>query len=144
MRRRGRGRGGWNGDLPDAFEVHWADLDYVLQLLALEDAVSSSAGHACYVEELGAVDHMVIFLCQNLALKLDVRERTFTASNACTLDINLEAQCGLILPKCSSDSRLHANRRNLTSCIHALRGRRGSLKVVVLSAWLDMRKVHGW
>lgn len=52
--------------LPDSFEVHWSDFDYMLEFLALENAVSSSAGHACYVEELGTIDHMVICLCQNL------------------------------------------------------------------------------
>jgi hypothetical protein len=35
---------------PNAFQVHWSNLDYVLQFLALEDTISSTAGHACYVE----------------------------------------------------------------------------------------------
>jgi len=109
---------------PDAFQVHWADFDYVFEFLALENTVSSSAGHACYVEELGAVDHMVIF----------------TSSNASTLDINLEAECRFVLPQCSGNSRLHANRSDLTRCIHALR----SLEVIILSALLDMCEVHGW
>ena len=47
-------------DLPNAFQVHWADFDNVLLLLALEDTVSSTTGHSCNVQELGSIDHMVI------------------------------------------------------------------------------------
>lgn len=36
--------------LPDTFEVHWADFDYMARLLALQDAVSAPARHSGHVE----------------------------------------------------------------------------------------------
>ena len=48
-------------DLPDAFQVHGPYLYYVLLFLGLEDAVSATSCHACDVEELGAIDHMVVY-----------------------------------------------------------------------------------
>lgn len=40
--------------------MHRSDLHNVLLFLTLEDSISSAAGHAHYVEELGAVDHVVV------------------------------------------------------------------------------------
>ena len=47
--------------VPDALEMHRADLDDVPQFLALENAISSTSGHASDIQELRAVDHMIIF-----------------------------------------------------------------------------------
>lgn len=60
---------------PDAFQMHWANLDDVLLLLALENTVAAASGHTCNIEEFGAVDHMIVF----------------SSGNASTLDINLKA-----------------------------------------------------
>ncbi len=51
--------------LPDSFQMHWADLDHVLLLLTLENAVTSASCHTSNVEELGAVDHVVVYSGQS-------------------------------------------------------------------------------
>jgi hypothetical protein len=48
-------------DLPDAFQVHGPYLYYMLLFLGLEDTVSATSCHACDVEELGAIDHVVVY-----------------------------------------------------------------------------------
>lgn len=50
--------------LPDALEMHGPDLDDVADLLAFENAVSTSSGHSSDVEQLGAVDHVVVCPCK--------------------------------------------------------------------------------
>jgi len=47
---------------PNALEMHGAYFDHGASLLTLEDAVTSTAGHASHVQELGAVDHMIVWL----------------------------------------------------------------------------------
>lgn len=46
--------------VPNAFQVHGSDLHHMTDLLALENAVSSSSSHASHVEKFGSVNHMVI------------------------------------------------------------------------------------
>jgi len=87
---------------PDTFQMHWANLDHMLLLLALEDAIPSTSGHASNIEELGTIDHMIIL----------------SSSNTGAFDINLEAQSSLVLPQSSGNPRLHARGRNLSRCIH--------------------------
>lgn len=48
-------------NIPNALEVHWADFHNMSDLLALEDSVSPAPGHACDIEQLGSVDHVVIY-----------------------------------------------------------------------------------
>lgn len=45
---------------PDALEVHGADFDDDALLFVLEDPVALPAGHAADVEQLCAVDHVVV------------------------------------------------------------------------------------
>lgn len=47
--------------IPYAFQVHRSDLHNMLLFLALEDPISTTTGHADYVEELGSVDHVVVY-----------------------------------------------------------------------------------
>jgi hypothetical protein len=66
--------------------------------------------------------------------KLDLRLRTsrrhtFSSGNAGTLDVNLEAQSSLILPKSSRNPRLHARGCNLSRCIH-------------IHLWLTISSLH--
>lgn len=37
-------------DIPDALQMHWANLHNMFLFLALEDTVSSASGHTCYVQ----------------------------------------------------------------------------------------------
>lgn len=62
----------WN---PDPLQMHWANLDNVLLLLALENTVTAASGHASNIEKLSAINHMIIF----------------SSGYASSLDINLEA-----------------------------------------------------
>lgn len=87
---------------PDTFQMHWTNLDDMLLLLALEDTVTSASGHASNIQELGAIDHVVIF----------------SSRNTSTLDVNLEAQSSLVLPKSSCNLRLHASWCYLSRCIY--------------------------
>jgi len=48
-------------DIPDTFQMHWANLHYMLLLLAFENAVTPASSHARNIEELGTIDHMVIW-----------------------------------------------------------------------------------
>lgn len=50
----------WWWCIPYALEVHGTNLDHVSGLFALEDTVSASSRHACYVEQLCAIDHVII------------------------------------------------------------------------------------
>lgn len=49
-----------NPHLPHALEMHWANLDHMSDLLALENTISPTTGHAGDIEELGAIDHVVV------------------------------------------------------------------------------------
>jgi hypothetical protein len=69
----------WN---PDAFQMHGPYLHDVFHLLALQDAIATTTSHACYVEKLGTVYHVVIL----------------SPSNTSAFNIHLKAQCSLILP----------------------------------------------
>jgi hypothetical protein len=48
----------WN---PNTLEMHWANLDNVSHLFALENSIPTSTSHSRNVEKLGAIDHMVIY-----------------------------------------------------------------------------------
>ena len=49
-----------DGNLPNALEMHGPDLDDLAGFFALEDPVSPTSGHASHVEQLCAVDHVVV------------------------------------------------------------------------------------
>ena len=46
---------------PNAFQMHWANLDYMLLLLALQNTVTSTTGHTSNIQKLSSVDHMIVF-----------------------------------------------------------------------------------
>ena len=41
--------------------MHGANLDHMANLLALQDTVATTTGHASNVEQLGTIDHVVIY-----------------------------------------------------------------------------------
>ena len=49
--------------VPDTLEMHWTYLDYVSRLLALENTISASSGHASNIEQFCAVDHVIVWEC---------------------------------------------------------------------------------
>lgn len=52
---------------PDALEMHRANLYDVPDLLALENAVTAPASHASNIQQLGAIDHVIV--CENTSVK---------------------------------------------------------------------------
>jgi hypothetical protein len=109
--------------LPNTFEMHGSDLYYVARFLALQDAVTTTSRHASHIEELCAVNHVVIL----------------APCHANTVTLNLEAQATLILPQSRCHSGLHARRRDLPSRIE------GALKALLWRTWRWLRTgSHGW
>lgn len=47
-------------NLPNSLKMHGSDLDHMSNLLALQDTVAATSGHTGHVEELGAIDHVVV------------------------------------------------------------------------------------
>lgn len=50
------------GNLPNALQMHGTNLDDMTCLFALQDPVSATSSHACHVQKLRPVDHVVICL----------------------------------------------------------------------------------
>ena len=67
---------------PDAFQMHRTNLHYMSSFLALENTVTTTPRHASNVQQLRAVDHVVVFSPRN--------------TNA--LGFDLEAQTAFVLP----------------------------------------------
>jgi hypothetical protein len=115
-------------NVPDAFQVHRSNLHYVLLLLAFEDAVPTATGHAYNVEKLGTINHVVVYSAQGQLSSFNMGEvLAFSSCNTSSLDINLKAQCALILPQGCCDPGLDSWRRNLTCSVHLHWSSKGSL-----------------
>ena len=48
------------GDIPDALQMHGSDFDNLLMFLRLENSITSASCHAHYVQQLSAIDHVVV------------------------------------------------------------------------------------
>lgn len=115
---------------PDTLEVHRANLHNMTDLLALENTVTASAGHASDVEELSAVDHGIVF----------------PASNTDASCFNLEAQTAFILPQRGSDTGLHTGGCDLASCVETAAGVNSRIHAAATRKWQDRlagHRVHG-
>jgi hypothetical protein len=97
---------------PDTLQVHRTNLDNVACLLALENTITSTSRHAGNIEELGAVDHVIVL----------------TTRNANAFGLDLEAKTAFVFPKRSSHTWLHSWRSHLTSVVECL-------GLVALRAW---------
>ena len=95
---------GLQENTPDTFEVHRADLDDMSGLLALQDTITAASRHARHIEQLSAVDHVVVF----------------TTGDAHTLRLDLKTETALVFPKCGSHTGLHARRCDLTSVVKCM------------------------
>jgi hypothetical protein len=51
----------WQMYSPNTLQMHRPDLDNMPGLLALQNSIPASTGHSCYVEQLRAVDHVVVY-----------------------------------------------------------------------------------
>lgn len=91
---------------PHALEMHGANLDHVSDFLRLENAVPSASCHSHNIEQLGAVDHVVIL----------------TSGHTYAACFDLEAQRSLVLPQCSGYS---CSERCVLGCCCCCCGRMG-------------------
>lgn len=92
--------------IPDTFQMHWANFHNMAKLFALENSITSTAGHASYIEQLCTIDHVVI--CgggkksqskEYLQLTLSSRnELTFSSSYTHSLRFHLVAETPFIFP----------------------------------------------
>jgi hypothetical protein len=90
---------------PDTLEMHWADLNDVTRLFALQYAVSTASCHSRDVQQLGAVDHVIIF----------------TASNTHALGFDLETETAFVFPQRGGHTGLHSWWSNLAGVVKRLR-----------------------
>jgi hypothetical protein len=106
---------------PHTLEVHWANLDDVARLLTLQDTVSSTSRHSRNIQELGSIDHVIIWKGSVL---LPIREErsvlTFAASHAHAFRLDLETETTLVFPKRGGYTRFHPGRSNLASVVKRL------------------------
>lgn len=73
---------------PHALEMHGANFDHVSDFLRLENAIPPASSHSHHIEQLCAIDHVVIF----------------STSHAHASCFNLEAQRPFIFPQSSGYS----------------------------------------
>tara|TARA_R110002003_G_scaffold391_18_gene19549 strand:+ start:922 stop:1269 length:348 start_codon:yes stop_codon:yes gene_type:complete len=86
---------------PNAFEVHRTDFNHMSTLLTHQHAVSSASCYSGHIEQLGAVDHVIIF----------------AASHADTSNIDLKIEAAFVLPNSCSNSRYYSWRNHLTCAV---------------------------
>lgn len=113
--------------------MHRADLDNMSNLLALQNAVPSSSGHTSHIQQLGSVDHVVVYgICgqpKQFPTALHHSTHTFTAGNADSASFHLEAKAALVFPERGCHPRLHSWRRVLprgVECVVRLHTRRAA------------------
>jgi len=87
---------------PDTFEVHGTNLDDMAGLFALQNTVSPTSRHTSYIQQLRAVDHVIVF----------------SASDTHAVRLDLKAQTTLVFPQSSGDSGLHARGSDLTGSVN--------------------------
>lgn len=110
----------WN---PDTFQVHRTNLDNMAKFLAFQDTVSATSGHACNVQQLRSIDHMVVF----------------ASSHTDALCLYLIAQTTFILPESRRHTRLGTRRLQLTSGIVNKTLHRGARGVAI--SWSCYRRI---
>jgi len=93
--------------------MHGANLDHMSCLLAFEDTVSAASGHSSYVQQLRAIDHVIIF----------------TTSYTHALGLYLEAKAAFVFPQRCSHAGFHPWRCNLSGVVKLM------WLVVTLCAW---------
>ena len=125
---------------PNAFEMHWSNFDHVSGFLTLEDAIATASCHACDVQKLGSVDHMIVYGLSALPKPPHPSPRaeiTFSTCNADAFGFNLKTEAAFVFPKSGSNAWLHAGWGNLACSVETL----GS---VALRAWDSGRSWGTW
>jgi hypothetical protein len=103
--------------------MHGPDLDYSFLLLGFEDPVAAAPRHLCYVQELGAVDHVVVWV--PLVGGWDKARGgaggvTFAPGHANAVDIDLKAETSLLLKDACSQTGSHPGWGDLPCGVHGV------------------------
>ena len=90
--------------------------------LTLEYAISTTTGHAGNIQQLRAVDHMVVYqetlaTTHHRVLWERTEGLTLATSDTNTFGFYLETKTSFILPQCCRDPRVHARWSNLTCSV---------------------------
>jgi hypothetical protein len=109
-----------NDNVPNTLQVHGSDLHHVTNFLALENTITSPSRHAGHIEQLRAVNHVII--CSTGTLTSEPvpgsrAHRTFSPRDTDALCLHLKAKTALIFPKSGSHPRLHSWRCDLACLI---------------------------
>ena len=59
-------------DLPNTLQVHRSDLDNMSDFLAFQDAITPASGHASHIEQLCAINHVIV--CEEERYGLEVSD----------------------------------------------------------------------
>ena len=149
------------GEIPDAFEMHRAYLHYIFLFFSFQDSIPTTAGHACYIQELGAIYHVVIYFTSLDAIGLvsvEKRGSTFSPCNTNPIHINLKTQASLLLKNACRKPRSHTRWLQLARSIHSMgsiallyrqhthrrQGRQLHALVMIIWRTLGMSIVYVW
>lgn len=127
-------------NIPYALEMHGPNLHNVAHFFALENTISSTTSHPGNVQELGAIDHVII--CAERVSQIWFHDRvcnqfsdsetrhqavsappcilTLSTSDTNPSCLHLKAQAPFIFPQRSSHSGLHPGRRMLSCGVIAV------------------------
>ena len=91
-------------NLPDAFQVHRANLDHMASFLTLQNPITAASCHPRDIQKFGPIDEMIICSCCSVIISKTCRAvvgyvwPTFSSSDADTLGFHLETQASFIFP----------------------------------------------
>jgi hypothetical protein len=87
---------------PNTLQVHRSDFHHMADFLAFENAITSTPSHAGDVEQLRAIDHVIIWgigaSVQDLGPEVSKCCHTFSPRDTDPLGLDLEAKTALIFP----------------------------------------------
>lgn len=98
---------------PDALEVHGTGLHNVSTSLALQQAIAPTSSHSSHVQQLRAIDHIIVL----------------SSRNAVASCLHLETRRSLVLPQSRCYARLDSGRCSLSSRVCDGHGRRDRRQV---------------
>lgn len=90
--------------IPDTFQMHRANFHHMAKLFALENSVTSTTGHASYIEQLCTIDHVVVCGKRKSVKRISPinlfpqNELTFSSSYTHSLRFHLVAETPFIFP----------------------------------------------
>lgn len=102
---------------PDALQMHRPNLHHMPHFLALENSISPAPSHARNIQELSAIDHVIICLCISAVPSSGASLHTFASGDADPFRLHLEAQASLVFPQRRRDPWFHAGGSDLAGVV---------------------------